>query len=328
VVATDVCTSFDQVIKQNQTSGTPVSGVLGYFIGEWGSNCTAYGEVENAAINSLDQFEQQFCQNYNQLCSLGGIQNCQTCVASQSTNYVNLVDQSNVEDALPCGDPRCPAGPCSNGVCVVKSRTMPDCAVNCLNTTYKNYTNLAVTAANGLEIVDSLLQQISPYLGCQLIVKFVSYVQKPLCSNFLNGAANIVISSAIIGVLLISFNIAMLFSIDEFDPSKGLPEELTYDREFPDRNPTWNKMKYGTIGFAHVTPFAVHRPAEDIFSPSAPPDTIGARPVSGLRKTGGVSIGRSFAVTKFETVAAPPVESFTMDTLEASHKSNGSSNMN
>jgi len=330
VVATDVCSAFDQVSKDNQTTGTPVSGVIGSFIGEWGSNCTAYGEVETAAISSLSQLELQFCGFYNQLCGIGAIEACQACVASESTNYVNLVDQSVVEDVLACGDPQCPPGPCSDGLCNVQSRTMDDCATNCVNSTYKNYSSEAVTAAALLEQVDDLIAQITPYLGCQLIVKFVDYVEQPLCSTFLNGAVNIIISSAIIGVLLISFNIAMLFSIDEFDPSKGIPLDLTFDSQNPGGNSTWNKMRYGTVGFSRVTPFAVHRNAEEIFSPTAPPDSVrrtsDGRPISGIRKTGGMSIGRSFGITRFEAVSAPPVD-FTMDALEASRKTNnGGSN--
>jgi len=325
VVATDVCTSFDQISKQNLTSGTIVSGVLGTFIGQWGSNCTAYGEVQNAAIQTLNSYETSFCTQYNQLCSLGAIQGCSSCTATNATDYPALVDNARIADTLSCPNARCPSGSCSgSSSCVVQERTMTDCASNCLNSTLKNYTNLAVTAANALELVDALIAEIGPYLGCQLISKFVNYVQEPLCSSFLDGASEIVISSAVIGILLISFNIAILFSIDEFDPSKGLPEELTIDK--PGWSPTWNKMRFGTIGFTHVTPIAFHRNAEDLFTPSAPPDTAGIdntderfRPSSSIKKKGGFTIGRAFNVTRFETVSAPPVD-FNMDMLADSGK--------
>eukprot|EP01119_Soliformovum_irregulare_P019315 TRINITY_DN6087_c1_g1_i2.p1 TRINITY_DN6087_c1_g1~~TRINITY_DN6087_c1_g1_i2.p1 ORF type:complete len:462 (-),score=80.58 TRINITY_DN6087_c1_g1_i2:54-1439(-) len=189
-VVTDVCTTFDNQLDNSQT-GVTVNGVLGSFIGEWGSNCTAFEVLKADAYNKYYDIADELCSKYNDFCTdpryAAFILKCGNC--SRGVHYSDLKTTTIVNDLLQCPDSRCPTGSCTGRPdgepCMYTNRTLDNCADSCYNGQLKSATVQIRAYLPVLDGIKGILDYLSPYLGCQLITMFITAVHEPLCTEFL-----------------------------------------------------------------------------------------------------------------------------------------------
>jgi len=272
-VVTDVCTTFDNQLDNSQT-GVTVNGVLGSFIGEWGSNCTAFEVLKADAYSKYYDIADQLCSEYNDFCTnpkyAPFILKCGNC--SRGVVYSDLKTTTIVNDLLQCPDSRCPIGFCSaqpNGYpCMYTNRTLDNCANSCYNDQLKSATSQIRTYLPILDGIKGVLDYLAPYLGCQLITMFITAVHEPLCNEFLSGISMLFVASAIIGLLLIAFVIQALLAIHVFDPTLDAiyPEDEeaytgaslgTADPNRASQQKLKRSMTTGTVGFFSAKTFSV-----------------------------------------------------------------------
>jgi len=255
-VNTDVCQLFDdEIVAYN--NGMKSSDILSSLLGSMGANCSAFLQLELNAISTFDNYTLQFCNQYNGLCNSSGVFGCSNC--NTSTNFNYLTQTSYVANIATCPDPGCPVSCVPPFACNLGNVSIAQCASVCKTNSEKNSAVQAVALADSHDKVQALIGLLRPYLGCAFIVQYINAVYDPVCNQFLVGLNLLVMASILIGILLIAFNVLMMFSIHRFDASKredamgdeyggeawrGDSEETPgYDPSH--KNSTWT----GTIGF-------------------------------------------------------------------------------
>jgi hypothetical protein len=158
-VNTDICQVFDAELSSYQ-NGQKNSDVLSSLLGQFGANCSAFGELEQQSINAFYNYSAQFCAQYASLCSSNStfsLKNCQNC--TQATNFNTLVQTTQIANIGICPS-NCHVGCIPNTQCSVGNVTIANCINNCITQQEMNAAAQAVTLAGYREILNGVIQEL------------------------------------------------------------------------------------------------------------------------------------------------------------------------